>query len=64
MKPSTTRQEDFIINSTFKSDFLVYLRLLRSSKYDSSTSRILISDFYYLFLSLWFIITYLGQFYK
>ena len=60
-KPSITRQEVFRINSTFISDFLIYLRLFRSNKSDSSISRITILDFYYCFLSLWFIITYLGQ---
>jgi hypothetical protein len=33
---AVTRKEDFIINSTFKSDFLVYLGLLNGDKSDSS----------------------------
>jgi hypothetical protein len=60
-KRSIIRYKDFRINSTFKSDFLVYLGLLSGGKYNSSISRILISNFYYFFLNLWFIITYLGQ---
>jgi hypothetical protein len=56
-KQSNIRQEDFKINSTFISDFLVYLGILRDNKSDSSIYRILILDFYYLLLSLWFIIT-------
>jgi len=48
-KQSITRQEDFRISSTIISDFLVYMRLFRGDKYDSSISRILISDFYYFY---------------
>jgi hypothetical protein len=59
-KPSTTRQEDFRINSTFRLDFLDYLGLLRGGKSNSSIYRILILDFYYV-LSFWFITTYLAQ---
>jgi hypothetical protein len=33
---ATKKKEDFKINSTFKSDFLVYLGLLNGDKYDSS----------------------------
>jgi hypothetical protein len=33
---AVTRKEEFIINSTFKSDFLVYLGLLNGDKSDSS----------------------------
>jgi len=33
---ATTRKEDFRINSTFRSDFLVYLGLLNGDKYDYS----------------------------
>jgi hypothetical protein len=33
---ATKRKEDFKINSTFRSDFLVYLGLLNGDKYDSS----------------------------
>jgi len=58
----TIRQEDFKINSTFISDFLVYLLLLlRGNKSDSGISMILILDFYYFLLNFRFIITYLGQ---
>jgi hypothetical protein len=60
----TTRKEDFSIISTFKSDFLVYLELLKSDKFDSSIFRILIFVFFvffYFLLSFWVIITYLGQ---
>jgi hypothetical protein len=39
---ATTREEDFKINSTFKSDFLVYLELLKGDKYDSSIFRMII----------------------
>jgi hypothetical protein len=42
---ATTRKEDFRINSTFKSDFLVYLRLLKGDKYDSSIFRMIIFGF-------------------
>jgi hypothetical protein len=59
-----TRKEDFRINSTFTSDFLVYLGLFKGDKSDSSIFRILIFGFllfYYFLLSLWVIITYLGQ---
>jgi hypothetical protein len=58
----TIRQEDFKINSTFISDFLVYLLLLlRGNKSNSGISMILILDFYYFLLNFRFIITYLGQ---
>jgi hypothetical protein len=46
---------------------LVYLRLFKGDKSDSGITRVLILDFYYFYyflLSLWYIITYLGQFYK
>jgi hypothetical protein len=43
--PATTRKEDFKINSTFRSDFLVYLRLLNGDKYDFSIFRIVIFEF-------------------
>jgi len=39
--PATTRKEDFIINSTFTLDFLVYSRHLKVDKSDSSISSIL-----------------------
>jgi hypothetical protein len=42
---ATTRKEDFRINSTFRSDFLVYLELLKGDKSDSSIFRILIFIF-------------------
>jgi hypothetical protein len=41
----TTRKEDFKINSTFRSDFLVYLELLKGDKYDSIIFRIVIFGF-------------------
>ena len=59
-KKTTTRQEDFRINFIFRLDFLVNLGL-RGGKFDSSIYRILILGFYYFFLSIWFIITYLDQ---
>jgi len=37
-----TRKEDFIINSTFRSDFLVYLELLKGDKSYYSIFRIII----------------------
>jgi len=46
----TTRKEDFKINSTFRSDFLVYLELFKSDKSDSSIFRIII--FGYLLFSV------------
>jgi len=42
---ATTRKEDFRINSTFRSDFLVYLELFNGDKYDSSIFRIIIFKF-------------------
>jgi hypothetical protein len=39
---ATIRKEDFIINSTFRSDFLVYLGLLNGDKSDSSIFRMVI----------------------
>jgi hypothetical protein len=47
--PATTRKEEFRINSTFKSDFLVYLRLFNGDKFDFSIFRIII--FYFLLFS-------------
>ena len=47
---ATKRKEDFRINSTFRSDFLVYLGLLNSDKSDSNIFRILISDLLLLLL--------------
>jgi hypothetical protein len=59
---TTTTKEDFKINSTFISDFLVYLGLLNGDKSDSSIFRIIIFGFllfsskslgyYYLFRSI------------
>ena len=42
---ATTRKEDFKINSTFTSYFLVYLGLFKSDKSDSSIFRIVIFGF-------------------
>ena len=39
---ATIRKEDFIINSTFRSDFLVYLGLHNGDKSDSSIFRMVI----------------------
>jgi hypothetical protein len=58
---ATKRKEVFGINSTFKSDFLVYLELLNGDKSDSSIFRMVIFGFLLFSFSLWVIITYLGQ---
>ena len=42
---ATKRKEDFRINSTFRSDFLVYLGLINGDKYDSSIFRMVIFGF-------------------
>jgi hypothetical protein len=42
---ATKRKEDFRINSTFRSDFLVYLGLLNGEKSDSSIFRMVIFGF-------------------
>jgi hypothetical protein len=42
---ATTKKEDFRINSTFRSDFLVYLGLLNGDKFDCSIFRIVIFGF-------------------
>jgi len=42
---ATKRKEDFRINSTFRSDFLVYLGLLNGDKSDSSIFRMIILGF-------------------
>jgi hypothetical protein len=42
---ATKRKEDFRINSTFRSDFLVYLELLNGDKSDSSIFRMVIFGF-------------------
>jgi hypothetical protein len=42
---ATTRKEDFRINYTFRSDFLVYLELLNGDKYDYSIFKIVIFRF-------------------
>jgi hypothetical protein len=47
---TTTRKEDFIINSTLRSDFLVYLGFLKGDKYDPIIFRILNSDLLLLLL--------------
>jgi hypothetical protein len=43
--PATKRKEDFGINSTFISNFLVYLGLLNGDKPDSSIFRMVIFGF-------------------
>jgi hypothetical protein len=43
---ATTRKEDFRINPTFRSDFLVYLGLFNGDKSDSSIFRIVIFGFF------------------
>jgi hypothetical protein len=59
---STIRKEDFKINSSFRSDILVYLGFLEGDKSDSSIFRMVILGFiivfYYFLLSLWVIIIY------
>jgi hypothetical protein len=47
---ATKRKEDIIINSTIRSDFLVYLRLLNGDKSDSSIFRMVILGFLLLLL--------------
>jgi hypothetical protein len=42
---ATKRKEDFRINSAFRSDFLVYLRLINGDKSDSSIFRMVIFGF-------------------
>jgi hypothetical protein len=42
---ATIRKEDFRINSSFRSDFLVYLKLLKGGKSNSSIFRMLIFGF-------------------
>jgi len=42
---ATKRKEDFRINSTFRSDFLLYLGLLNGDKSDSSIFRMIIFGF-------------------
>jgi hypothetical protein len=53
---ATKRKEDFRINSTFRSDFLVYLGLLKGDKSDSSIFRMVIFKFllFLLFSSYFF----------
>jgi hypothetical protein len=46
----TTRKEDLTINSTFKSDFLLYLGLLQGDKSNPIIFRILNSDLLLLLL--------------
>jgi hypothetical protein len=47
---ATKRKEDFRINSTFKSNFLVYIGLLKGNKSDRIIFRILNSDLLLLLL--------------
>jgi hypothetical protein len=47
---ATKRKEDFRINSTFKSNFLVYIGLLKGNKSDHIIFRILNSDLLLLLL--------------
>jgi len=47
---ATTRKEDFKINYIFRSDFLVYLGLLKGDKSDSSIFRIIIFGFLLILL--------------
>ena len=47
---TTTRKEDFKINSTFRSDFLVYLGLFNGDKSDSSIFRMVIFGFVLILL--------------
>jgi hypothetical protein len=47
---ATTRKKDFRINSTLKSDFLVYLGLFKGDKYDFSIFGMIIFGFYLFFL--------------
>ena len=47
---ATTRKEDFRINSSFRSDFLVYLELLKGDKSDSSIFRMVIFRFLLCFI--------------
>jgi hypothetical protein len=42
---ATTRKKDFRINSSFRSDFLFYLGLLKGEKSDSSIFRMIIFGF-------------------
>jgi hypothetical protein len=42
---ATIRKEDFIINFTLRSEFVVYLGLLNGHKFDSSIFRIVIFRF-------------------
>jgi hypothetical protein len=43
--PSYKKERNFRINSTFRSDFLVYLGLLNGDKFDSSIFRMVIFGF-------------------
>ena len=47
---ATKRKEDFRINFTFRSDFLVYLGLLNGDKSDSSIFRMVIFGFLFFLL--------------
>jgi hypothetical protein len=50
------RKEDFIINSSFRSDLLVYLGLLKCDKSDSSIFRMVIFGFLLFFLIFFLIL--------
>jgi hypothetical protein len=52
---ATTRKEDFRINSSFRSDFLVYLGLLKGEKSESSIFRMVIFGFL-LFFFIFFVV--------
>ena len=53
---ATKRKEDFRINSTFKSDFLVYLGLFNGDKSDSSIFRMVIFGFLLFSFFLFFML--------
>jgi hypothetical protein len=53
---ATIRKEDFRINSSFKSDFLVYLGLLKGDKSDSSIFRMIIFLFFLFFIIIFFLV--------
>jgi len=52
---ATKRKEDFRINSTFRSDFLVYLGLLNGDKSDSSIFRMIIF-FIFIIVIIFFLV--------
>ena len=55
---ATTRKEDFKINSTFRSDFLVYLKLLKGDKSDSSIFRIIVFRFIIIIIIIIFFLVF------